>query len=837
MQRLKEQLAKADTRFNRERNKSMKKLKLIAQSLEDKQGYKDQALLSAVEQLVGEAMDSFRDVVDEVDLLQILEEIVEHIPSAADLFPPAAMAQEGRPDPHAHQRHHHDQHSQDEQRDYTVINVHHPKNHRPKPSTEIIRLPESPQQIPHSEYTVVEPSQQAPVPSQLPAPVAPVSLPVLLPLQPEPRVPDMEKVTIETQTVSLQPEPASLTQPVTIVERPLGMETELVNLLHHVVDAQKAAMQGQQALLLTLVQERAMKEEQEQEQEEEIPPPPPPPLPVVEKEEKAIDTSDLDALMNPPRAVEESEVTEEEPEPVVPYRTAFGQAILGGQSLVAPYTVKAKLPLHHILAQAGLNEQGEAIDGPRQPLARRKAQPLTMQYINQPDYFEEERRKERERQVEEMKQKTEMERMMEFASKLAESMRPLAATQAPLQPVHAPMDRDDIMRVVQEGVSTGVKQALELINGKPSSAQPQQQPTVRRRQMTVEPSERKVLRREAQETKDEEGSLDPQQLRREVEQSRRHVESMKNNRHQLTHNNHDDDEDNLSMDEEFHALYGDRHARDDDEDSERGSSIFSSDEEQNAVFGTTKHHPVAHHSHKAADVSDEVSVSNSMTSDNFKDPEVFSGHGMLPPIYSNVLRHSATREAIDRALLSRQPRQQRKDDDYHDNSDDGDDFFDLLPNSNNFDDDQSFTSRPLQAAESTDFDFGKENGNQASHSNSSNSDSQRSNSHRPKRSDINSARQAALRKVNIRLSSSSMSIDSSSPRAAAISDTKEGDNDDLSSVGELPRRDDDRNVSLNSSVGSFNTSASSADLTNLARVSIPLLNVGRRYGNHNTGRK
>lgn len=52
MRRLKDRLAKTDSKFNKEKSRSMRKLKLIVDALEEKQVWKDHALMAAVEQLV-----------------------------------------------------------------------------------------------------------------------------------------------------------------------------------------------------------------------------------------------------------------------------------------------------------------------------------------------------------------------------------------------------------------------------------------------------------------------------------------------------------------------------------------------------------------------------------------------------------------------------------------------------------------------------------------------------------------------------------------------------------------------------------------------------------------
>lgn len=164
-------------------------------------------------------------MVDEVDLLQILEEIVAQIPQpfmyevpmpAAASPPPDASWEEHVPmAPPSHQPPP-PLHEEDEEETYTIINV------QKKPS--IIRLPEPPQtteievQTDHTE----EEDDDVPPPPPPPPSVAP--------------------------------------QPPVIVEvtKP-SVEKDLLAIMDTIVASNKAAMQGQQAIMLALVQELADK--------------------------------------------------------------------------------------------------------------------------------------------------------------------------------------------------------------------------------------------------------------------------------------------------------------------------------------------------------------------------------------------------------------------------------------------------------------------------------------------------------------------------------------------------------------------------------------------------
>lgn len=158
-------------------------------------------------------MDSFRDVMDEVDLFRILEEIVAQIPMPfiyeVPLPPPEPLFEHPQQDevsgePVGHKP---------QEESYTIINV------QKKPT--IIRLPEPPQTAEIEIQTEKEMQDDS-----IPPPPPPPPLPV---------------------------------QPTVIEIKKSSVENDLVAILNTVVQSNKAAMQGQQAVMLALVQEMAEK--------------------------------------------------------------------------------------------------------------------------------------------------------------------------------------------------------------------------------------------------------------------------------------------------------------------------------------------------------------------------------------------------------------------------------------------------------------------------------------------------------------------------------------------------------------------------------------------------
>lgn len=145
-----------------------------------------------------------------------------------------------------------------------------------------------------------------------PSPPPPVAPPVIRPTEEDytvihvhKKVAEDRQVTCEVQTdLPLDPPPAAPShssdnnQTTTIVERASGVEKDLLAILNTVVDSHKSALQGQQAIILALVQELAEEKDLHQQQAaakeptvvvireekkvEEVPPPPSPPPAIVE---------------------------------------------------------------------------------------------------------------------------------------------------------------------------------------------------------------------------------------------------------------------------------------------------------------------------------------------------------------------------------------------------------------------------------------------------------------------------------------------------------------------------------------------------------------------------
>lgn len=170
---------------------------------------------------IQETLESFQDVVDEVDLLQILEEIVAQIPQPfiyeVPLSPPAPIIER----PAADSQEMEEKHFEPKEENYSIINV------QKRPT--IIRLPEP---VEKAEIDVqTEPVEEEE--EEVPPPPPPMSFPS----------------TTQVQSPTI----IEVTKP--------SVEKDLLAILNTVVDSNKAAMQGQQAIILSLVQELAEKSE------------------------------------------------------------------------------------------------------------------------------------------------------------------------------------------------------------------------------------------------------------------------------------------------------------------------------------------------------------------------------------------------------------------------------------------------------------------------------------------------------------------------------------------------------------------------------------------------
>jgi hypothetical protein len=139
-------LIQSYSRFNRERSKSHKEIQLLLKALEAKQGSKDTAMMAAIEELISETLESFQDVMNEVELLEMLEEIIASIPVVSTLInnvsdQPAIPLTENK--------------LIEEEKEYTILNI--KKQVVPPPPVQRVYLEEDIQQ-PQS-ITLLAPSQ------------------------------------------------------------------------------------------------------------------------------------------------------------------------------------------------------------------------------------------------------------------------------------------------------------------------------------------------------------------------------------------------------------------------------------------------------------------------------------------------------------------------------------------------------------------------------------------------------------------------------------------------------------------------------------------------------
>lgn len=296
--------------------------------------------------------------------------------------------------------------------------------------------------------------------------------------------------------------------------------------------------------------------------------------------DKVVDTADLlpepePAPVAPPAgAAEPSSVIEHTTPPLPPYRTAFGDVVLGGKTLTGPYAAPPKVTLPQALAQAGLDEYGEVIaekelrakfDAPVQ----RRAMPLTMMLLNRPNPTP-------PPATTTGTPSLQPQDFMDFAQKLLTTV--AGAYKTP--DTTGTMNKEEVMKAVQEGVKVGVRSALGYWEddveddyrrgyrplGTLRHTAPVHQ-TGRRgfplHQLTEreEVPGRRVLR-EA-----EEDPLNLRQIRKAQEDSRQRTQAMLRERregddsHSRLYGDGGAFDDMMSLadeDEEFHALYGDR---------------------------------------------------------------------------------------------------------------------------------------------------------------------------------------------------------------------------------------------------------------------------------------
>jgi hypothetical protein len=173
------------------------------------------------------------------------------------------------------------------------------------------------------------------------SPPAVRTIPVMIPKPVE--VPKAHSIEVQTEPIpapapapSPAPAPAEPQPPVIVqvhtTESHAGVEKELIDLMNSVVTAQQQTMQGNQALILSLIHERNNR------------PGTPPVQEIVHylpapQEPRALTPEPVAPVPEPPLPPPEPEVVPPL-EPEFPaYSTAFGRIVLGGELMVGPYAI------------------------------------------------------------------------------------------------------------------------------------------------------------------------------------------------------------------------------------------------------------------------------------------------------------------------------------------------------------------------------------------------------------------------------------------------------------------------------------------------------------------
>jgi hypothetical protein len=500
--------------------------------------------------------------VDETELVAILETILSHFPLEAALPVPMPMPMPVPmvyPQPIAQPT----TAPPAEQRDYSLVHVTQRNPSNPSNPSPTQNDKNSNPCSPNSEESATQTSQ-----------LLEPSLPV------EGDRPVVPQIVIQ----QLGPPPA----PLTLEPRPT-VEKELVELLQTVVTSQQSTMQGQQALLLSLLQQRADRQaEPEQEEAEEpareepIAPAPVPLAPPAPAPQQLAALPEEDPRPEPPAplpAVEETRLEAEDfsaapAGPTVRYNTSFGEFLLGGRQLFGRYSVTPRLPAH-----AYCLDDPAAVSEPR---TRRRANPLTMKLL----FPAEERAAKKPPAtpaVEQLPAAPTAENFLTFASKLIEAVRPAA------DPAAAVVGKAEITKAVHEGIALGVREVLgyfptqaerdrgEAVGpdrhannlGRPDYRRPYEDRGQRQandRQLHyLEAVWQRQRKASARRPAGEDEAVQLAEVRREVEESRRHLARLAGAGEAAVgaERNSSEYDDSLSLSETFFAMHGppDEHPR------------------------------------------------------------------------------------------------------------------------------------------------------------------------------------------------------------------------------------------------------------------------------------
>jgi hypothetical protein len=385
-------------------------------------------------------------VVDETELISIIEGILTHIP--LDDEEPVVEPVVNR---------HHNSFEPQLEEDYTIVNVRRMTS-SPSPPLSPERLPTISEEQENEESSLFAQNKE----ERMQEEIAVQTSASFLALSPSPYRPTPPSSPRKDGTPPVLPQIIIQQHLPPHQEGERGIEKELVELLSTLVQTQQTTMQGQQALLLSVLQQQ---QQQMNIQTEETP------------DEIAEDVRDEKKVEENVEEKKESEEVKEVKEETVPilleeviqaeskvnYNTCFGEFLLGGKQLFGKYKVKEKLPFHQYDISKEITDGQEREDGRRdiialpfeEPRTRRRANPLTMKLL-----FHNEKEEERKSQKVSAPPPSidvhhQQQQFMEFANKLLDTV--------------ATRDRKDdkeeawkkeLSQAVHEGIALGLKQVL-----------------------------------------------------------------------------------------------------------------------------------------------------------------------------------------------------------------------------------------------------------------------------------------------------------------------------------------------------------------------------------------
>jgi hypothetical protein len=561
-------------------------------------------------------VNNFQDVVDETELIAIIEEILTHfpLPGGSSVPFPSRTVHERTPE------------EGNEEEDYTLVNVTRKPVH-----TELVYLPEEEEE--DQDYSPLEPTQP-PLPT-IPEEKSKEEMAVQtsmeldrslrLPL-PSSTLPKEVEKPVVPQIIIQQSLPAAVPP-----SAPPTMEKELIELLNTIVTTQKNTMDGQQALILRLIQQQlgAENKEEEKEKKEEEPKMTPLPSPKKEikertpfppEEDKGSDEASEDYGQESFVAVEEKEPEEvfhQEEKKKVNYNTSFGEFLLGGKQLFGKYSVKEKLPFQEYCLDNN-NDPALRIEEPR---LRRRANPLTMKLLFPSDASSPKPilNQSSEEEKQETTSNKQTEQFVMFANKLLDTVKDSRPNDHPKK---ESITREEITRAMEDGIALGVRQVLGYIpteeerkahlhQGKPYFINNLGKPTDRMTFTTREEQklydrnlnyleeewERKPSRKQPQRRNRKDPIVDSNEITRDINESKKNYSHLLSQRKEREGDeiscNSSEYNDSVSLSEEYYAFNGDpkgkqrrerkptrRIENDDEENGETTFSILSDETEE-----------------------------------------------------------------------------------------------------------------------------------------------------------------------------------------------------------------------------------------------------------------